>query len=172
MDSVHSSQRVIKALCQTSPSPQIFGLHTRIHILSHTHTHIKILTYTHIHPLNINIYSLSHIQRYLLLCLLIFHYSISMLIQTRNGLLFIAINAMSKVNYFSEQYVSMKYSEKYSCQEPTHTHDNDWILLKICIESNMAVLSIGVKIMILLLIGSLNTHLKVFQRIRHSVGGE
>ena len=79
---------------------------------------------------------------------------------------------MSKVNYFSEQYVSMKYSEKYSCQEPTRTHDNDWILLKICIESNMAVSSIGIKIMIFLLIGSLNTHLKVFQRIRHSVGGE
>ena len=66
----------------------------------------------------------------------------------------------------------MKYSEKYSGQEPTRTHDNDWILLKICIESNMAVPSIGIKIMIFLLIGSLNTLLKVFQRIRHSVGGE
>ena len=45
MHSMHSSQWVIKALCQTSPSLQIFGLHTHIHIHTHTHTH----THTYIY---------------------------------------------------------------------------------------------------------------------------
>lgn len=111
-------------------TPQVPRSSIFTHTYTYLHTHIKIPTHTHI-PTHTQTYTHCHTYRGTCYCVdQFFIIQHQCLFKHWMDYYFIAINAISKVNYFSEQYVSMKYSEKYSCQEPTHTH-NDWILLKM-----------------------------------------